>query len=140
MTMWAGSVSLSSSDAKLLRKLLHHGTRLLSVIAVLASGSALAQQATSGPPPWSALPRMQLERQFAGPLQDTVIQRWRDPVDGTVCYLYIPITASHSGPTPSGYVQYGPNTIGSLSCVASPPAAPPKPATKPAPKSETAPR
>jgi len=82
---------------------------------------------------------MQLERQFAGPLQDTVVQRWRDPVDGTVCYLYIPITANHSAPTASGYVQYGSNTIGSLSCVASPLPAPPKLATRPAPKSEPAP-
>ena len=53
-----------------------------------------------------------------GPLQDTVIQRWRDPADGTVCYIYLPITAPHSPPTGSGYVQYGANTIGSISCVA----------------------
>lgn len=59
---------------------------------------------------------MQLERQFAGPLQDTVVQRWRDPVDGTVCYIYLPISAAHTPPTPSGYVQYGANTIGSISC------------------------
>jgi hypothetical protein len=63
---------------------------------------------------------MQLERQFAGPLQDTIIQRWRDPADGTVCYIYLPITAQHSPPTQSGYVQYGANTIGSISCVGSP--------------------
>lgn len=44
---------------------------------------------------------------FAGPLQDTIVQRWRDPVDGTVCYLYLPISAQHSPPTPSGFVQYG---------------------------------
>jgi hypothetical protein len=67
--------------------------------------------------PWSKLPRMQLERQFAGPLQDTIIQRWRDPADGTVCYIYLPITAQHSSPTQSGYVQYGPNIIGTISCV-----------------------
>jgi hypothetical protein len=65
---------------------------------------------------WAKLPRMQLERQYAGPLQDTIIQRWRDPADGTICYIYLPIAASHSPPTSSGYVQYGPNTIGSLSC------------------------
>jgi hypothetical protein len=71
---------------------------------------------------------MQLERQFAGPLQDTVIQRWRDPVDGTICYVYLPITAPHTPPTPQGFVQYGANTIGSISCsVATPrPAPPPK--------------
>lgn len=66
--------------------------------------------------PWSKLPRMELERQFAGPLQDTIIQRWRDPDDGTVCYIYLPITAQHSSPTESGYVQYGPNIIGTMSC------------------------
>ena len=54
------------------------------------------------------MPRMVLERQFAGPLQDTLIQRWRDPTDGTICYIYLPITAPHSSPTQSGYVQYGP--------------------------------
>jgi len=69
---------------------------------------------------WSKLPRMQLERQFAGPLQDTIIQRWRDPIDGAVCYIYLPITAAHTPPTPSGYVQYGANTIGSLSCLPGP--------------------
>jgi hypothetical protein len=66
---------------------------------------------------------MQLERQFAGPLQDTIIQRWRDPADGTICYIYLPITAQHSPPAQSGYVQYGANTIGSITCMA-PPAAP----------------
>jgi hypothetical protein len=49
-------------------------------------------------------------------LQDTIIQRWRDPDDGTVCYIYLPITAQHSSPTESGYVQYGPNIIGTMSC------------------------
>ncbi|MFZ2008224.1 MAG: hypothetical protein WAV02_24305 [Stellaceae bacterium] len=80
------------------------------------------QVARPAPPPsnWPTLPRMQLERQFAGPFQDTVIQRWRDPGDGTICYLYIPITAEHSPPTASGYVQYGANPIGSISCFPNP--------------------
>lgn len=81
---------------------------------------------------WNQLPRMVLERQFAGPLQDTIVQRWRDPVDGTVCYIYLPITAPHSPPTQSGYVQYGANTIGSISC-APPLQPPPRPATPAAP-------
>jgi hypothetical protein len=59
---------------------------------------------------------MQLDRQFSGPLQDTIIQRWRDPVDGTICYIYLPITAQHSPPVATGFVQYGANTIGSISC------------------------
>src|SRR5262245_43710528 len=125
--------------------------RWLSVtLLCIAPASALAQQQPvqqapapppaqqqAAPPPqpsgpaWSQLPRMQLERQFAGPLQDTLIQRWRDPVDGTVCYIYLPITASHSTPTPSGYVQYGPNTIGSISCLAG--GRPPPPQAKSGP-------
>lgn len=86
--------------------------------AVPAPVVPAAQVARPAPPPsnWPSLPRMQLERQFAGPFQDTVIQRWRDPGDGTICYLYVPITAEHSPPTASGYVQYGANTIGSISC------------------------
>jgi hypothetical protein len=77
---------------------------------------------------------MQLERQFAGPLPDTVIQRWRDPVDGMICYTYLPISAQHTVPTSTGFVQYGPNAIGSISCVGpgapqatKPPQPPPKP-------------
>lgn len=69
---------------------------------------------------------MQLERQFAGPLQDTVVQRWRDPVDGTVCYFYLPISVQHSPTTVTGFVQYGSNGIGSINCI------PPLP-TPPAP-------
>jgi hypothetical protein len=69
---------------------------------------------------------MELERQFAGPLRDTVIQRWRDPTDGTVCYFYLPISAPHTPPNQSGFVQYGGNTIGTISCLASAPAAAPR--------------
>ncbi|MBV9239309.1 MAG: hypothetical protein JOZ94_26015 [Xanthobacteraceae bacterium] len=90
--------------------------------------SANAQQVD-----WANLPRMHLDRQFAGPLQDTVIQRWRDPVDGTVCYVYLPMTAPHSPPVQGAYVQYGPNTIGSVSCMSTPQhtSAAPKPEVKP---------
>ena len=66
-------------------------------------GLAWAQQPPPAPPApqqqpsqWQQLPRMQLERQYAGPLQDTLIQRWRDPVDGTTCYLYVPVSVQHS--------------------------------------------
>jgi hypothetical protein len=90
---------------------------------------------------WAKLPRMILERQYAGPLQDTLIQRWRDPVDGTTCYIYLPISAPHSAPTPPGFVQYGANTIGSISCLAQPLAvsAPAAPARRPAQPAATAP-
>jgi hypothetical protein len=73
---------------------------------------------------------MVLERQFAGPLQDTVIQRLRDPVDGTICYLYLPISAPHSPTTANGFVQYGSNTIGSINCVPGPVVAPAPPRRK----------
>jgi hypothetical protein len=88
----------------------------------LGAGGARAQQ----PSAWEHLPRMQLERQFAGPLQDTLIQRWRDPGDGTICYLYLPINVQHSEPGPTGFVQYGANTIGSITCTQE--SAPPAPA------------
>ena len=82
---------------------------------------------------------MQLERQFAGPLQDTIIQRWCDPVDGMICYIYLPITAQHSPPGQAGFVQYGANIIGSISCVA-PAAAAPASAAPQAPKKTAPPR
>ena len=60
--------------------------------------------------------RAQLEGQFVGPLQDTLIQRWRDPIDGTVCYIYLPVAVAHAA-GPSGLVQYGSANIGSISCL-----------------------
>ena len=88
---------------------------LIAAVALLAPLPAAAQQTE-----WAKLPKLQLERLFAGPLQDTIIQRWRDPVDGMLCYIYLPITAAHTPPTPTGYVQYGANTIGSVSCMPGP--------------------
>jgi hypothetical protein len=101
-----------------------------SVMMLPLAAQAQQQSPQQQPPPqqpaaWNQLPRMVLERQFAGPLQDTIVQRWRDPVDGTICYIYLPITAAHSPPTQSGYVQYGANTIGSISCAMPPPPQPP---------------
>ncbi len=46
-----------------------------------------------------------------------MIQRWRDPIDGNVCYTYLPVVVQHSPPTAQGLVQYGSNTVGSISCV-----------------------
>jgi hypothetical protein len=105
-----------------------HGIFAAAVAAALLASSAAQAQGNE----WSKLPRMQLERQFAGPLQDTIIQRWRDPVDGAVCYIYLPITAAHTPPTPTGYVQYGPNTIGTLSCLPGPAGVKPMHAEAPA--------
>jgi len=103
---------------------------LAASIAVIWPCAGNAQQQPAPPAPqqfqesaeWGKLPKMLLERQFAGPLQDTVIQRLRDPVDGTICYLYLPISAPHSPTTATGFVQYGPNTIGSINCVPAEPA------------------
>lgn len=126
--------------------------RLTSRLRALIAGASLlappafAQQTLK----WDAIPTMQLEGLYRGPLRDTAVQRWRDPVDGTVCYLYIPITAPHSPPTESGYVQYGPNMIGSISCVPSSGKAPAsaqgpaqvpsaKPDARPSPKAAASP-
>jgi hypothetical protein len=88
--------------------------------------AAPAPPASAQPPPapaqqtspeWSSFPAMLLEKIYRGPLRDTIIQRWRDPIDGSVCFLYIPISAPLLPPTAEGYVQYGPNQIGSISCV-----------------------
>jgi hypothetical protein len=101
----------------------------LALSAALLLGALFPQASLAQPKPapapqsqWAKLPRMQLERQFAGPLQDTIIQVWRDPADGVLCYIYLPITVQHSPPVASGYVQYGANTLGSISCFPGPPA------------------
>lgn len=118
---------------------------LAAAALLLGPGVAAAQQQQPAPAPvpaptnpenneWAKLPRMQLERQFAGPLQDTIIQRWRDPVDGVVCYIYLPITAAHTPPTPTGFVQYGANTIGSISCLVEAARPAPRPDKRPAPE------
>ena len=59
---------------------------------------------------------MLLERVYRGPLKDTVIERLRDPLDGTVCYVYTPISVPNAPPS-GGYLQYGGNTIGGISCI-----------------------
>ena len=116
------------------------GLFLLPIAAAAQQQPQQPQQQQPPQPPqqqqqnlaWAQLPRMQLERQFAGPLQDTIVQRWRDPVDGTICYVYLPITAQHTPPAQGGFVQYGANTIGTISCMA-PAVSPPQPAQKRAP-------
>jgi hypothetical protein len=85
---------------------------------------------------------MQLEQQFAGPLKDTAIQRWRDPQSNVLCYVYLPFTAPHSPPTANSYVQYGSNIIGAISCLESAKPAPAAAAARPpspAPKRGPAP-
>jgi hypothetical protein len=110
----------------------------MALLAILVAAPAAGQQQPAPPQQqqpaggvWAKLPRMQLERQFAGPLPDTVIQRWRDPVDGMICYTYLPISAQHTAPTATGFVQYGPNSIGSISCVGIATPQPAKPPPRP---------
>ena len=78
--------------------------------------------AAQPPPTHPPLPRMQVIAQYGGPLQDTLIQRLRDPIDATICYLYLPIAVHHTPPgAETGYVEYGANAVGSISCFAAPP-------------------
>lgn len=58
---------------------------------------------------------MLLEARYPGPLQDTTIERWRDPVDDTICYIYLPVAVPHTA-GPNGLVQYGAANIGTISC------------------------
>ena len=103
-------------------------------------GGLLAQREPQEQQPvtWERMPHMQLEAEYAGPMKDTTIQRWRDPGLNVVCYLYLPFTAQHSPPTATGYVQYGANTIGSISCLPVLASAPPKP-PGPAPSAKVPP-
>ncbi|MBO6679213.1 hypothetical protein [Parvibaculum sp.] len=72
-------------------------------------------------------PHMELQAQYAGPFADTLIQRWRDPIDGRVCYIYLPAYVKHAPlDKPGGFFDYGANSIGSISCGA------PGPELKPA--------
>ena len=104
------------------------GVGALVVLAALGSGGyaylnkdAFAPHAASVAAPATADPtqvgRMVLKAQFIGPLKDTVVQRWEDPNTGNTCYIYLPVVVQHSPPTPTGFVQYGANGIGSISCI-----------------------
>jgi hypothetical protein len=89
--------------------------------APAAAPAPSALEPTVTMPTHAPLPRMQVVAQYGGPLQDTLIQRLRDPIDGTTCYLYLPIAVHHTPPVPeTGYVEYGANTVGSISCFPAP--------------------
>jgi hypothetical protein len=103
------------------------------LLLTLLAGTAHAQpkpQATAVPVPpaptppaaatgseWNSFPTMLLEKVYRAPLRDTVVQRWRDPIDGSVCFLYIPISTPMLPQPAEGFMQYGPNQIGSISCI-----------------------
>jgi hypothetical protein len=61
--------------------------------------------------------RWELQAQFSGPLKDTIVQRWRDPGTGILCYIYLPVVVQHAPPLQNGVVHYGANGTGSISCV-----------------------
>lgn len=85
-------------------------------LPAFSSGPAQAQQQAAQA--WESFPTMILEQVYRAPLRDTVIQRWRDPVNSVICYLYVPISTPFAGaPQGNAFVQYGPNHIGSISCV-----------------------
>lgn len=94
---------------------------LIAMIGTVRAADAKppAAKASAGPA-WESLPSMQVEAYYRAPLADTMIQRLRDPIDGSVCFLYVPIEAQHGRRGSSGYVSYGSNTIGSLSCFPNP--------------------
>jgi hypothetical protein len=80
--------------------------------------AAPAKPAAAAQPKWDSFPTMVLEQVFRGPLQDTVIQRWRDPIDGMVCYTFVPISTPFQKPPGAPYVQYQ-APIGTISCAPS---------------------
>ena len=81
-----------------------------------AAPMQMQQQSAPPEPQWDSFPTMLLEKIYRGPLKDTVIQRWRDPVDGSVCYIYLPISVPLL-PGAQGYAQYGGSGIGNISCI-----------------------
>ena len=85
-------------------------------LPAFSSGPAQAQQPAAQS--WESFPTMILEQVYRAPLRDTVIQRWRDPVNSVICYLYVPISTPFAPAQPGNtFVQYGPNNIGGISCV-----------------------
>lgn len=114
------------------RSLLLWSISLLAAAGISAGGTMLylgrtvpdapiqAADAPAVSPRAVNLPHMQLQAQYGGPLMHTLLQRWRDPIDGTVCYIYLPIEVHHSKPTSTGYVEYDSGSIGSVSCLPAP--------------------
>lgn len=111
--------------------LLSHPTSDSDADAPSTAPAGAADTADAAAPPAKpkpVFPHMKLEAIYGGPLEDTVIQRWRDPIDGRVCYIYLPVRVKRQPVVDSNLVDYGNNTIGSISCTAGPDVVPPKPA------------
>ncbi|HEY1962196.1 MAG TPA: hypothetical protein VGG69_07255 [Rhizomicrobium sp.] len=107
MIVLAGAIALAFSGA------FSHGPAAPAGMQYAANNNTPAPAQGQQAPP---IGRMQLQAQYMGPLRDTVIQRWRDPLDGTICYIYLPVIVQH-GAGPNNLVQYGANSIGSISCL-----------------------
>ncbi|MEX1154196.1 hypothetical protein [Parvibaculum sp.] len=81
--------------------------------------AAVSERAAAPAPPVKkpVFPHMELQAQYAGPFADTLIQRWRDPIDGRICYVYLPANVKHAPlEAAGGFFDYGANSIGSISC------------------------
>ena len=99
------------------RKLFAQRARLLvwtMLPATIGAGSAASASEAPALPASSA---MEVEQQFAGPVSNTAIYRWRDPTNGSVCYVYVPVDAQYASSRASGFVKRAANTIGSISCI-----------------------
>lgn len=90
---------------------------LLSLCSIIVSMTAVAAEPAAKAVPPPKLAPLTLTKQFAGPLQDTTIQRFVDSETGVLCYLYTPYTVRNARDE-SGNIVYGANNIGSISCVA----------------------
>ena len=95
--------------------LLGHGAAPDAKLSVPVADKDAGSQ--GGPTAGAPLQQMDLQGQYAGPLKDTIIQRWRDPQSGMICYIYLPMMVHHTKPLANGLVEYGANHIGTISCV-----------------------
>ena len=90
----------------------------MALDATLANPVPADRLSDPAPPSrWASAPHMQVEREFAGPIPDTIIHRWRDPDNGTLCYVYVPIVEQASASPNPRPVVYGAAAIGSISCL-----------------------
>ncbi len=109
---------------KVVKPMLRARSRNLLWAALLtaACGSALSQEQKQISES-KGIDQFVLDGQYSGPFKDTVVQRWVDRITGNVCYLYIPVVVPgvpNSGGAPGQPRVYGPNGIGTISCVPRP--------------------
>jgi len=96
------------------------GLAVLGAAIIVAGGMlyfgilARAPGASSGP--GGTYPPMALETRYAGPVEGTMVQRWRDPRYGVVCFIYLPMVVRHEHGA-AGPAQYGDRSIGTIHCL-----------------------